>query len=154
MRARTMMVTLAAATVLLAGCSPQEGTDMTPDQARDNLIALIESTAAELGGAWEDPIQPYPEGCTMSGGASGVRYNSGAGSAPSADPEVDAERVAEYWRSLGMEARVVLDPPAAVFATGGASTNISFDAGPQSSSILGSSVCVPGDPIEEQERNS
>lgn len=127
---------------------------MTPDQARDNLISLIESATAELGGDWGEPLQPYPEGCTTNGGASGVRFNYGVSGTPGVDPKADAERVAEYWRGLGLEARVVLDPPASVFASGGASSSIAFNSGPESSSILGSSACVPGDPIEEQERSN
>ena len=148
------MVTLAAATVLLAGCSPQEGTDMTPDQAREDLVTLIESTAEELGGTWEASNQPYPDGCTFSGGAPGVRYNYGLRTLPGNDRAAAAERVAAHWEAKGLEVRVILDPPASVFATGGPSTNLSFAAGPESYFVSGSSVCVPGDPIEEQERNS
>lgn len=60
--------------------------------------------------------------------------------------DADAERVATYWKSLGMDARVSgSGNDSTVFASGDLAGSIAFQTGEVGYGISGTSVCVAGD---------
>ena len=115
---------------------------MTPEQVRDSLIKIAEDTAALLDiDGWKDEAS-LAQGCSA-GVEFGYTY-----AAPPADSVrlAEARKVAEYWRSLGMETRVNSENDPVVFGSGGPIQSISFSTGPGMYDVSGTSLCVPGDP--------
>ena len=142
-RPSIVAATLAAAVVILTGCGPQEA-DVTPDEARETLTSIIHETAEVLGtGGWEDAGDP---GVTSCDGGDGVKWNY-LYKAPRGDVDLmaDAEKVADYWESLGMSVRINTEHDPVVFATGGPLQGVRFSTGPAMYGIAGTSACVPGD---------
>ena len=116
--------------------------DLTPEQVRDSLIKIAEDTAALLDiDGWKDEVS-LAQGCSA-GVEFGYTY-----AAPPADSVrlAEARKVAEYWRSLGMETRVNSENDPVVFGSGGPIQSISFSTGPGVYDVSGTSLCVPGDP--------
>lgn len=132
--------------LLAAGCGGKTETEMTPDEARDALVQTIEDTAArlELKG-WNSDRSPEPGNCgERRGEFVNFMYGYGAPS-PGTDFETDAQIVADYWKSLGMDVRVVDAPVHTVYATGGPVEGVSFSTAPGDYYISGTSRCVEGD---------
>ena len=100
-RSRAIAVFLLTFALALTGCGAKES-QMTPERARDSLIKIAEDTAALLDiDGWKDEVS-LAQGCSA-GVEFGYTY-----AAPPADSVclAEARKVAEYWRSLGMETRV------------------------------------------------
>ncbi|SIR95088.1 hypothetical protein [Microbacterium sp. RURRCA19A] len=123
---------------------------MTPIEARDQTNSVLDGTIAAAGAAdWvrDRNGSPIPEECTVDG-AGGVTFGHGAYARVSGDdPSADAQRVADYWTSIGIETRIVNDPTPTVFGRGGPVNAISFGTAPGYTISLGG-VCVPGDPFD------
>jgi hypothetical protein len=122
---------------------------MSPEQARDTLVSTVEETSTVLDvSGWARTGAPEVGNC---GDRPGERanYNYGYSAPPqSRDFAADAQKVAEHWKSLGMEVRVVDSPSVVVYATGGLVEGLSFSTGPGNYYIVGTSLCVPGDASE------
>lgn len=119
---------------------------MTPDEARDALVATIENTASKVNvGGWNHDRSPEPGDCgERRGERVDFMYGYGAPS-PGTGFEADAQTVADFWRSLGMQVRIVDDPVYTVYATGGPIEGLSFSTAPGDYYISGTSLCVEGD---------
>jgi ABC-type transport system substrate-binding protein len=148
MSPRRTAAALGALTVLLllAGCTPtpKEDPAMTPHEARDQLVKTVKDTAARLTvGGWKEDSAPDVGACD--GDVPSVDYGYGYGAAPGTDHLADAQKVAEYWKTLGMTVRVETSPDPVVFATGGPVKGVSFSTAPGNYYISGTSLCVPGD---------
>lgn len=119
---------------------------MTPTEARDTLVQTIEDTAAQLDvQGWNRDHAAEVGNCGAKRGER-VNYSYGFGApAPGGDHGADARTVADYWRSLGMQVRVVDDPVYVVYGTGGPTEGLSFSTAPGNYYIAGESLCVPGD---------
>ena len=125
---------------------------MTPDEARDMLVATIADTAALIDGPeWAETSVPAAQECVV-GGARGTKYGySYAAPRPDRDRRADAEQVAEYWKSHGMAVRIVPESGPAVYGAGGPVQNISFSTEPGNYLIGGTSLCAPGAPDDVTE---
>lgn len=134
---------VAAVAVLATGCTSKEDL-VTPEEARDSLVTVTSETAAlvESVGAWSPSGDPSAGSCN-----GGLNWDYGISAPPPDSARLeDAQTVADYWTSLGMEVRVQTDPDPVVYATGGPLKGISFSTGPGLYSIGGTSMCAPGDP--------
>ena len=122
---------------------------MTPDEARDTLVATIRDTAALIDGPdWAEFYASLPQECAA-GGAPGTKYGyTYSAPRPDRDRQADAEKVAEYWESLGMDVRIVPESGPAVYGAGGPVQNITFLTEPGDYGIAGTSLCGLGDPDE------
>lgn len=132
--------------ITLAGCAQSKEDSMTPAEARDALVSTIEDSAAQLNVAgWHRDHAPEVGDCGNQQGQR-VNYSYGYGApAPDSDRGADAKVIADYWRSLGMQVRVVDTPLYVVYASGGTVAGLSFSTAPGDYYIAGTSLCVPGD---------
>ena len=146
---RVLAILAAAVTLVatLSACSRLEDA-MTPDEARDTLVATVRDTAALIDGpAWAESYASLPQECAA-GGAPGTKYGyTYSAPRPDRDRQADVEKVAEYWESLGMDVRILPERPV-VFGAGGPVQNIEFSTDPGNYSIGGTSLCGLGDPDE------
>ena len=123
---------------------------MTPERAREQTLEILRATIAASGASdWvldRDDV-PLPQQCDIDG-KQGVGFNHGGYAVTEgSDPAADAQRVAEYWASVGIEARVVTDPVPRVFGGGGPVDAISFSTSPGYTISVGG-TCVPGNAFE------
>lgn len=141
-----MGVALIGAALMTAACGTTMEAAMTPDEARDALVTTIENTASKLDvGGWNRDRSPEPGNCgERRGELVNFMYGYGAPS-PGADFSADVQIVADYWRSLGMDVRVVDAPVYTVYGTGGPVEGLSFSTAPGDYYISGTSLCVEGD---------
>ena len=138
-------LTMMACITVLTGCAAQEENDMSPQDARDGLTAVVHDTAALLDGLqWKVLSGPSVEACSVDG-ADGARYVYAYAAEPGADHAAAGQTVADYWKSLGLTVRTVTDPAVSVYADGGPVSSLSFHTEPGLYGITGTSVCVPGD---------
>lgn len=139
-------VALIGAALVTAACGTEKEAVMTPDEARDALVATIENTASKLNvDGWNRDRSPEPGNCgERRGELVNFMYGYGAPS-PGTDFGADAQIVADYWRSLGMDVRVVAAPVYTVYGTGGPVEGLSFSTAPGDYYISGTSLCVEGD---------
>jgi hypothetical protein len=139
-------VAVLSAGLVLAGCGSNQGAQMTPQEARDQLVEVVKATAEQVTpDGWSDMGSPTWGACSV-GGGDGVKSSWYYTHEPLSDHDTNAQKVAEYWKSLGMDVRVVNDPTISVYAEGGAATAISFHTEPGLYTVSGTSVCVPGTP--------
>jgi len=128
---------------------------MSPEQARDALVSTVEESASLLnvrGWTWDGA--PEVGNCGQRSGER-VNYTYGYGAPPpDGDRAADAQKIADYWRSLGMEVRVVDKPLIVVYASGGPVGGLSFSTAPGDYHIAGTSLCVPGDASEIRKQDN
>ncbi|WJM14896.1 hypothetical protein [Microbacterium arborescens] len=149
---RTMVAAAVAAALasMSSSCTASQGDPMTPQEARDLLIATIEESAALLHvPGWNSDGAPGVQKCGPDGTSAKYGYGYGAPQPdPPRDRHADAKKVADHWRTLGMTVRVIINPEGdpVVFSTGGPVSGLRFvTAAPGDYYIAGSSLCVPGD---------
>lgn len=128
---------------------------MTTDQARDALVTTIENSASKIDVVgWNRDSAAEVGNCGSHRGER-VNYMYGYGApAPDNDRAADALIIADYWRSLGMQVRVVESPAYVVYATGGPVQGLSFSTAPGDYYIAGTSLCVPGDADEIRKQDN
>jgi hypothetical protein len=123
---------------------------MTPEQARDQTMSVLNGTISASGVPdWvlDGDGSAIPQQCNADGEGGVTFGHGGYATTPGEDPAADAQRVADYWTSIGIESRIVSDPTPTVFGRGGPVNAISFGTAPGCTISLGG-VCVPGDPFE------
>lgn len=128
---------------------------MSPSDASETLVTTVEATAEVLdANGWTWDGAPEVGNCGTGRGAR-VNYTYGYGAPPpDGDHTADANKVADYWRSLGMEVRIAAAPVLAVYGTGGPVRGLSFVTAPGDYHIFGTSVCVPGDADEIRKQDN
>jgi len=146
-------MSIAVAGLLLSGCAQSKEETMTPHEARDVLVSTIENSAALLNvTGWNRDHAPEVGNCGATRGTR-VSYSYGYGApqpGPEHDHHMDAKKIADYWTSLGMTVRTVMDPDGdpTVYSTGGPVAGLMFSTSPGNYYINGTSVCVPGNADE------
>ncbi|WP_181157589.1 hypothetical protein [Microbacterium sp. MYb62] len=115
-------------------------------------MSTIADTAALVDGPdWAETSEPSPQRCET-GWATGTKYGYAySAPRPERDRIADVEKVAEYWKSLGMSVHIDIDNGPVVFGVGGPIQNIEFSTDPGNYSIGGTSLCAPGEPAEDAE---
>ena len=133
-------------------------TDYTVEQARQDPIDLVTSTTELLGSDnWESTSgTPWPGFCKTSENEEGASYTYNLRTAQRSDDlHADAQKVVDYWDSLGMSTRIVNHGGyPVVYATGGPVIRASFmtitpDADKYEVGAVGK--CVPGYDLDLQE---
>jgi ABC-type transport system substrate-binding protein len=155
MRAATMFALVAAVVLTSSSCAASKENEMSPERARDALVSIVENSAQLLdvqGWTWDGA--PEVGNCGQQRGER-VNYTYGYGAPPpDSDHAADAQKVADYWTSLGMEVRIVDKPAVVVYATGGPVKGLSFSTAPGDYHIAGTSLCVPGDADEIRQQDN
>ncbi|MFN3948954.1 hypothetical protein [Microbacterium sp.] len=128
---------------------------MSPTDASDALVATVEATAEVLDvTGWNWDGAPEVGNCGARRGER-VNWTYGYGAPPpDGDHNADAQKVADYWRSLGMDVRIAESPVPSVYATGGPVRGLSFITAPGDYYIAGTSLCVPGDADEIRKQDN
>ncbi len=155
MRTRWAVTTVAVAltTMMLSGCTQSKGETMTPHEARDALVSTITDSAALLNITGWAATGPEGGNCGATAGTD-VNYNYVYGAPqPGSDHnhDADAKKIADYWTSLGMTVRTVINPEGdpVVYGTGGPVDGLRFvTAAPGNYFFGGTSLCVPGNADE------
>lgn len=146
---------IASLMLVMPACSMTGEDEMNPSQARDALTGTVEDSAAQLDvDGWVSSHAPEVGDC---GAQSGERVNYSftyGAPAPDDDHESAARTMADYWRSLGMQVRVVESPSYVVYGSGGPVEGLTFSTGPGNYFIAGESLCVPGDADEIRKQDN
>lgn len=151
------MIGIIAIMALTSCSSPPAGKDMTPSQAKNSIVDIVERSADAIGGDWQVYSGPAVEICGQDA-PDEVRYSytmerpaDGA-----AAPGSDIRKLKDLWGNEGL--RTVdyrsggSDPFLGVRGKGGRVTTIGFDALPGGFTIAGTSTCAPGDLRELREQ--
>ncbi|MCQ1952693.1 hypothetical protein [Arthrobacter sp. zg-Y238] len=159
----------AAASALMMGmtitaCAEKEpSTAISAREGRDRVVELVFNTAEQLDvtGWWPRNGAAWAQECTPESshglGDATASYSYDRWAPQGTDHVEDAQRVAEYWESLGMTVRTInptRDP--VVFGEGGPVLRAEFDtdAPEQSYSIGATAPCSPGDAFTLNEEDS
>lgn len=142
-------------TLVVSACATTEEDEMSPGEARDALIGTVRESAARLSlDGWTSSHAPEVGDC---GARSGERVNYSftfGVPAPDRDHEGAARAMADHWRSLGMQVRLVESPSYVVYGSGGPVEGLTFSTGPGNYYIAGTSLCVPGDADEIRKQDN
>ncbi|MHC2184671.1 hypothetical protein ACVLV4_000295 [Rathayibacter agropyri] len=152
-RARLLsVVAVAVSFVLLVSCSTER--EMSPEDNRRGVVEFIRDSAAVVPAeGWSTREgSPRADVCGLGSGSKGAQFAYTYWAFPNADLNGDAQRVAEYWRSLGMSVRVTDSTPwPTVYGEGGPVLRASFatsSAWGDRYSMDAVSWCRPGDSRE------
>lgn len=145
-----IVVTVAA--VLMSSCS--EGASVAPEDNRRGVVEFVRASAAAVPAEGWSTREGAPRAsvCELDWGQKGARFVYNYWAFPNSDFSGDAQRVAEYWRSLGMSVRVTDSTPwPTVYGEGGPVLRASFDTSSSWDgrySLGAVSRCEPGDSDE------
>jgi hypothetical protein len=100
MKSFAMLAAAAAVVLSLSGCVVAQGSGVSPDQARERFLAVLDSTQEAVGGPWQNRDDPTPRNCTIPLWVEGIRYPGlRLGDAPdSAKSALDT--VEQHWETL------------------------------------------------------
>ncbi len=99
----TALISLVAATVLLAGCAVQPISSATDDEAHERFLALLDDTQGVIGGEWEVMDDPTPRECVIPLWVGGTRMPALRVGEPASSPASAADLVAEEWEAQGIQ---------------------------------------------------
>ena len=140
-----------AAVMATLGCAPvQPSEPHTPEDVRDAVVDTVTGTRAlfpDLGWTMQNSGVPTPGECDANGVKGADFGMSGYTTDVGTDRVADAEKVRNYWQSLGIAVRTVAEPYPAVFGSGGPVKAISFLTAP-TYSIDAGGLCAPGNPYD------
>lgn len=144
MKSRTLLAAATAAVLSLSGCVMAPGSGVSPDEARERFLAVLDSTQDALGGTWDKKDDPTPRNCTIPLWVEGIRFPGLRLGGEPATPEAALDTVQEHWDALGMtiERTEVGD---VTELRGGASTGdlFIFRASEDAMTLQGESECRP-----------
>lgn len=146
---RWRFVPTSVAVVLLCACG--DSASVSPEENRLGVVEFVKGSAAVVPGDGWSTIEgsPRADRCGLGWGSKGARFAYTYWARPGADVDGDAQRVAEYWRSLGMSVRVTDSTSwPTVYGEGGPVQRASFDtSSPWNDryTIGAVSWCQPGD---------
>lgn len=121
---------------------------MDADTAKRQMIEAVDDATGRLGGSWKARTGPdYTEDCALPDGKQGAHWRYLTGSTLEGSPEDDAARMADHWRSQGMDIveRDSSDGPAIFGGGGGKLASISVYAYSGNYTVQAVSLCFPGD---------
>jgi len=115
------------------------------DEAKVELVALVEETSALVGGEWTVEEFEGEGWCNYAEGVDGKNFAAWRSAPPSDDPKAVADQVHAEWEARGFEVTTRLTPDPDMYevivrAPGGFHAN--FTAGVGSMILSGESVCV------------
>ncbi|PPG66708.1 hypothetical protein C5C31_12860 [Rathayibacter rathayi] len=124
----------------------------TPTEGRTALLAFVKDTSQQLDitGWWPKSGGAAPDSCGLGGGEKGASYSFNYWAPRGTDPAGDAQKVATYWETLGMDVRIADSTPwPTVYGEGGPVLRAAFDTHSSEDTYLVTAVarCAPGDAI-------
>jgi len=155
MRTRSVAI-FAASTLALTGCTGGTPTDVVdPEDAREAVVTIVDTSAEALGGDWQVYSGPAVERCTKNDGRDGAAYSYILMRGPAdTDPEDDVAALDELWSGRGITTETYQSggtpPHLGIRGAGGPSTSIDLLADPRGYSISAVSECADGDASEMQ----
>ena len=145
-------ISTAIALLLVTGCTGPTNQEPVMDAVahRDVVVNFVVDTTEQLElEGWEARHgAANSERCTMDDGTSGAAYKFNLSAEAGPDHEANAQRVVDYWDSLGMDTRVVDHGGyPVVYGTGGPVQRATFDtmAAGDTYRVVAVSHCAPGD---------
>ncbi len=139
-----LLPTLALVLVGLSGCAPWQGTDRTPDEARDAMYEVLETTQASLGGSWQKLDDPTSRGCIIPLWVEGRQFPALRIGPAVRDADRAVGTVATLWEGLGFTiSRTDVAEIAELKATRSPGELLILRAGADSMTLQGESECRP-----------
>jgi hypothetical protein len=145
MKSRNLLLSaVVLITASLTGCMIVPGSGVTPDEARDRFIAILDSTQDALGGRWENRDDPTVRSCTIPLWVEGVRYPGlRLGKAPGS-PTSALKTVEAYWKTVDIAAeRNEVGDVTELRGTNDAGDLFIFRANDGAMTLQGESECRP-----------
>lgn len=135
----------------LTACDGADAKQQSSEEVEEQLVTTMVRTGERLPTReWQPQSgRPAPEPCGEKGKA---QFSWSLIAEPDESHLTDAETVRDYWRSLGMNVRLVKDPVPTVYARGGGFTSMSFSPAPGLYHLSGTSLCFSGDSAELEGR--
>jgi hypothetical protein len=145
-----------AIALLLTGCAPQvplapddpstrhtsETPTMTPEESKQQLVALFEAAAAAAGGEWDLKTERAANPCEISG-AEGQAYDLAGFGPGSSDPAATASAVEAAWAHHELIRRDVDGALEVLHPRDDQGLYFSFIVSENATTLLGSSACTP-----------
>ena len=99
MKSFVTLAAAAAAVLCVSGCVVAPGSGVTPDEARDRFLGVLDSTQEAVGGSWENHDDPTARNCTIPLWVEGIRFPGlRLGEAPDS-PKSALETVEQHWEA-------------------------------------------------------
>ncbi|ODA89572.1 hypothetical protein ATY41_10585 [Leifsonia xyli subsp. xyli] len=119
---------------------------LTPREGRDAVVEFVIGTTKQLEvtGWWPRNGVAAADECGLGGGVLGASYSYDHWAPRGTDHAGDAERVAAYWESLGMQVRISDQGGPVVYGSGGPVLRADFDTN-ASDNVGALARCSPGD---------
>ncbi len=117
----------------------------TLDEAKAELVTLVEETSASVGGEWTVEAFEGEGWCNYAEGVDGKNFAAWRSAPASDDPKGAAEKVQAEWEAKGLDVTTRLTPDPDMYevivrAPGGFHAN--FTSGAETMILSGESVCV------------
>jgi hypothetical protein len=144
MKPRHLLAAVAAITLCLSGCVVAPGSGVSPEEARDRFVGILDSTQEALGGAWENRDDPTARNCTVPLWVEGIRYPGlRLGDAPES-PEAALSAVEEHWDGLQVDVeRTQVGDVTELRGTNPSGDLFIFRANADAMTLQGESECRP-----------
>lgn len=135
----------------LTACDGSDAKQQSSEEVEEQLVVTMVHTGERLPTReWQPQSgRPAPGPCGEKGKA---LFSWSLIAEPDESHLIDAETVRDYWKSLGMDVRLVKDPVPTVYARGGGFRSMSFSTAPGLYHLSGTSLCFPGDSAELEDR--
>lgn len=152
MRTRTSRVAatvalLVAVPFLLTGC--QRGPTVQPNEAKQDIVDVVDRTTEALGGEWTVRRGPALGPCPATAGTNGVTWTYILDRDEVGDKTADRAQVEDLWDSSGITASDYesggADPLRGVVGHGGPTWSIEFLTRSDGYTVHGVSQCADGD---------
>jgi hypothetical protein len=144
MKSRNLLAAVAALVLCVTGCVMSPGSGVTPDEARDRFIGILDSTQDALGGPWENRDDPTARNCAIPLWVEGIRFPGlRLGEAP--DSPTDALSTVEaHWETVEVTSeRTEVGDVTELRGTNQAGDLFIFRANADAMTLQGESECRP-----------
>jgi hypothetical protein len=155
-RATVGLLAVAAAAVMISGCTqqrveqptPGRTSSVDPDAAKQQMIDAVQETTERLGGDWEARTGPdYAEECQLPDGGQGAKWRYLVTRGAAGDVAADVAATEARWKAQGMsiDRWGTADRPTIVGRGGGVTESIRLTVADGQYAVQGVSLCFPGD---------
>jgi hypothetical protein len=144
MKSRTLLTAVSAVVLSLTGCVVAPGSGVSPDEARERFIGILDSTQDALGGTWKKADDPTARNCTIPLWVEGIRYPGlRLGEAPDSPAEALAT-VEDHWERIDVTSeRTEVGDVTELRGTGRSGDLFIFRANATAMTLQGESECRP-----------
>lgn len=130
----------------LGGCSISAGSGLSPEAARDDLLAALDETQDALGGAWDNRDDPTPRGCVIPLFVEGQQYPALRVGPPPRDAAAALTVVADAWDERGYTvATTIVGDVTELQARTAVDALLVFRVSAEAMTLQGESECRPAE---------